>query len=404
MNTPKNNDRKNRNYLFLLQHSSIEARKIAVNNVRESGVVVTAQHGTAAIEVLCDAAKAEALFDSGLFLSYSAKKISPEAQKKLTGEHKAVIDLWNIRFSKGYQKMKKDKVNYGKSWGSKELKEPAPYTKFDTERLKELLRSAEEKGKQTGSDKTQFNEKDIPKIEERFRRFTSNETDLQHLVKMLYYLDKRQKKLLFTIDWELLKEILEILFREAACWKMTGEMSVGIVFVESSLAGGPKFGNNERNEICAEIIDGFNYLSSQHPSGNLSWVYDLQFISINTPNGPDNDDTSNVAGGEAHWRDPAMQLVNYNGNTYTGDWSGVVNYREDMRRRNFSRHSIAVFVTPYGNNWHAYAGGSRLTLAKHHNWGGSKFFLFHSVQCRQPTMHNRFGCFFQSHLCQAYQC
>ena len=35
---------------------------------------------------------------------------------------------------------------------------------------------------------------------------------------------------------------------------MTGEMAVGIVFVESSRSSGPKFSNSERNDICNEIL------------------------------------------------------------------------------------------------------------------------------------------------------
>ncbi|MEJ0030056.1 MAG: hypothetical protein WDO15_06660 [Bacteroidota bacterium] len=41
-----------------------------------------------------------------------------------------------------------------------------------------------------------------------------------------------------------------------------------------------------------------------------------------------------------------------------------------MRVRNFSKHAFVIFVTPYGNNWHAYAGSGRIVLAKHNNWGG----------------------------------
>lgn len=40
---------------------------------------------------------------------------------------------------------------------------------------------------------------------------------------------------------------------------MTGEMYVGIVFVESSQRRGPSFGTAERNEICQEIIEGLNW-------------------------------------------------------------------------------------------------------------------------------------------------
>ncbi len=143
---------------------------------------------------------------------------------------------------------------------------------------------------------------------------------------------------------------------------MTGEMSVGVVFVESSRSGGPTFSTAERSDICNEIIAGLNWLSAAHPGRNLRWVYDFQFISIDVADGDDQSD-------EAYWRDPAMSQVSYHQNTYPGTWGAVAEYREDMRLRNNSEHAITVFATPYGTDWHAYASGSRLTLARRNNWG-----------------------------------
>jgi hypothetical protein len=78
---------------------------------------------------------------------------------------------------------------------------------------------------------------------------------------------------------------------------MTGEMAVGIVFVESSRSGGPKFSNSERNDICNEILGGHSWLTSEHPEGNLSWVCDIQFIKIDVANGSGDPQ-------EDYWRDP----------------------------------------------------------------------------------------------------
>ena len=144
---------------------------------------------------------------------------------------------------------------------------------------------------------------------------------------------------------------------------MTGEMSVGLVFVESSQTGGPRFTTAERSEVCAEIITGLNWLSSQHPSGDLSWVYDLQFITIAVADGTNGSD-------ESYWRDPAMGEVTYDANTYAAAWSSVAEYREDMRLANWSDHALVIFVTPYANSWHAYASSGRVTLARRNNWGG----------------------------------
>ncbi|MCH5714702.1 hypothetical protein [Niabella hibiscisoli] len=151
---------------------------------------------------------------------------------------------------------------------------------------------------------------------------------------------------------------------EETCWRMNGEISIGVVFVESSRTDGPKFTATERTTLRSEVQTGLNWLASQHPTGNLTWVFNYQYVSINVANGNNNS-------AEDYWRNPAMQAVSYNGNSnYTGDWNGVANYRKHMRENNESAHAIVIFITPYGTDWHAYASNSRFTLANRNNWGG----------------------------------
>ena len=70
-------------------------------------------------------------------------------------------------------------------------------------------------------------------------------------------------------DW-LIDLIWELTHPEDGCWRMTGEIAVGIVFVESSRRGGPTFGTAERSDICNEIFDGLNWLAASHPGGDLA--------------------------------------------------------------------------------------------------------------------------------------
>ena len=194
-----------------------------------------------------------------------------------------------------------------------------------------------------------------------------------HLTRIAYNLGPKyyhQISILSAEFIDFLTELFESIFAEDACWKMTGEISVGLVFVESSKTNGPKFSNSERNEICDEIIDGLNWLVSQHPGNNLSWVYDFKFPKIDASNGTDNaSNCTGLSSLEAGWRDPAMAQINYNGNTYSAEWSSVAEFREDMRLQNRSKHAIVIFVTPYASCWHAYASQGRLVLAKCNDWG-----------------------------------
>ena len=128
-------------------------------------------------------------------------------------------------------------------------------------------------------------------------------------------------------------------------------------------SGGPKFSASERDDVCDEIIDGLNWLAEQHPTGNLSWIFDLQFVTV---------DVADQSGDpvEDYWRDPALGKISYQGASYSESWSGVGEYRDDLRTNEGTDDAFVIFVTPFNNEWHAYAGGGRITLADRKDWGG----------------------------------
>ena len=361
------------NYLFLLANPSTESCRIARKEARELNIPVLSIHNNVAMEVQCNSFNAEKLYRTGLFKAMFKGSVKVEHLQQLSEPEKRVVDIWNTRFSKAYIRKKKDKTHYGKSWGGhKDLGEPLPYSKYDEEKLKTLLEAyIKEHGPKTKDKRpVKVTDKHLKEAESRFARFSKDPATYYNLKTLYARLSSHYKIMIAEINWELLKAILEALLREEVCWKMHGEIAVGIVFVESSRRGGPKFGDTERNEICDEIITGLNWLASQHPADNLSWVMDFQFIKMDVADTTDADDTGGTSGKEAHWRDPAMALVNYRGNTYTANWNSVGQYREHMRVANFSKHAYVIFVTPYNNNWYAYASGGRVTLAKHNDWEG----------------------------------
>lgn len=361
-------------YLLLLRNPSSVARQDAVRQLKELGVIVAAQFGGVAIEVLATPDQAEALANMGMFSARLKGPMKAEHLEKLTMEQRQIVGVWNARFGTSYQKLKEDVTHVGKSWNAEGLREPLPYTAIAPEDFIALVERYEERTKRKvlpAKRPTRRKERpqrpmsadDFKKFEKRLADTYNNPTLAYHLARLARRLDRRYESVLLKLPPDLLAEILEVFFAEAACWKMTGEMAVGIVFVESSRSSGPKFSNSERNDICNEILAGQSWLTSQHPEGNLSWVYDIQMIKIDVANGSGDP-------AEDYWRDPGMGLVNYNGNTYTAGWSGVADYREDMRVANRSAHAIVIFVTPYANSWHAYASGGRITLANKNNWGG----------------------------------
>lgn len=364
-------------YLLLLQHPSPGARREAVKQARELGATVVAQFGSVAIEVLATTDQAAALAELGLFSARLKGPMKPEHREKLTPQQRQIVELWNARFSAGYRKLKQDRTHVGKPWTADGLEPPLPYSAIDPEDFRQMVARYEEqtgrpllppsprarKNGPAGKAERPMSGEDFKKFEKQLADAYKNPTLAYHLARLARRLGRRYDSALLKLPPELLRELLERFFAEAACWKMTGEMAVGIVFVESSRSGGPKFSTSERNDICNEILAGHSWLTSEHPEGNLSWVYDIQMLKIDVANGSGDPD-------EGYWRDPAMGQVVYNGNTYSADWSGIADYREDMRVANRSAHACVIFVTPYANSWYAYAGGGRITLANKDNWAG----------------------------------
>ena len=287
----------------------------------------------------------------------------------------ACVTVWNARFSRGYRRLERDRTLRGLSWGTggEDREPPLPFTPLDPEDFLALAARYEaesgerirppERSRGKGQTTEIMTPDDFVEYERRLVAHYRDEQLAYHLARLAYRLGPRYYEVIARLPDGLIELIWEWLFPEAACWRMTGEMSVGLVFVESSQTGGPRFTTAERSEVCAEIITGLNWLSSQHPSGDLSWVYDLQFITIAVADGTNGSD-------ESYWRDPAMGEVTYDGNTYAAAWSSVAEYREDMRLANWSDHALVIFVTPYANSWHAYASSGRVTLARRNNWGG----------------------------------
>lgn len=372
--------RDKKSYLFLLQRPSVEARREAAKRLRELSMTVVAQYGGGAVEALATSDQVDAAAKLGIFSAQLKGPMASEHLTKLGPEQLAIVQQWNTRFTNKYRRLKKDALDHvGKAWNSPGMAEPLPYSAIGVEDFERLIADYEKRTGETilGSPKRRsprgkpgsradkpMSPEEFTEYERRLAETYGDRTLAYHLARLAFRLGPYSYDAIRRLPKDLIAEIIGIFFPiEAACWRMTGEISVGIVFVESANTGGPKFGTTERNEICQEILDGHSWLTGQHPEGNLSWIYDLQFVKITVANGSGDPD-------EPYWRDPAMALVNYNGQVFSGNWSGVGDYREAMRLRNFSAHAIVIFVTPYANSWYAYAGGGRVTLANKNNWEG----------------------------------
>jgi hypothetical protein len=369
--------RQKRSYLFLLKRPGLDAGRQAAERLRELGMIVVARFGTVAVEALATEDQLAAAPELGLFAAQLNGPMAREHLAKLSGEQRRILTLWNTRFTPGYRKLKEDVTHAGKPWDAEGMMPPLGSSLIDVEDFLEFVAEWERRtgerlaydggtrrpGRRLSRAPRPMSAREFVAFERSLAETYKDETIGYRLARLGYRLDPARRNLLFTLPVGLLEELFERYFDEPACWEMTGEMAVGIVFVESSRREGPKFSTTERDQICQEIFDGHSLLTREHPSGNLSWVYDLQFVTIDVANGSGDPM-------EAYWRDPAMGQVVYNGNSYAAAWSSVAEYRDHMRDVNRSAHAFVIFVTPYANRGHGYASSGRVTLANRNDWGG----------------------------------
>jgi hypothetical protein len=146
-------------------------------------------------------------------------------------------------------------------------------------------------------------------------------------------------------------------------WRMTGQISVGVVFVESSLPGGPTFSSSERYRIKQEVVDGLSWLAARHPAGDLSWILEYQTVRLDVEN-------RETADNEDYWMYPAISRITYQGSSYPGTYAGLLNYLADMHAANGSTHEMVLFLTAYRGHWPGMALAEIVFLSKQDDWGG----------------------------------
>lgn len=368
-----------RKYLLLLKEENIKYANVAYRKIIKSEVTVTAQHGNVAFEVLCTSEQSEQLFNLGSFISKTASFFSTEKQDNLSMGQKSVIAIWNTKFDEKRKERKKDKSKTGLPWQSDKQNEPAPDMPYDILRIQKEI-DIEIKTRKI--DKTKLKQgiiidpnkwlpSDFLKLNKFFSDQFKNEK-LGYKATLVYYhiLPEYRVILLSPELLDILRHIFSKIDKEDGCWQMHGKNSVGVVFVESSRNRGPKFNSSTRNEITNEIISGLSWLVTQHPSNNLSWVYDFQFVNIDVANQANQAALSSSF--DKYWREPAMGEVVFEGHNYNPTDDDIDKYKGDMRVHHESEHAIAIFVTPFGTSWHAYSSGKRfIVLSEHGNdWGG----------------------------------
>jgi hypothetical protein len=354
-------------YIFFLHAINPEAAHIAAEFLREQRMKVLNNQGNVALIALATADQVETAYLSGLFSSIHKQSIKPKHLVKLSPEQQEVAELWNYLQSSEFRKIQADRSQEGKSWAAEDKAPGPPAPLYEPEEFKRSLLEFLELEEEELKERYQV-EKPIPlegdafvEYEERLRKTYDNPTIAYHLARIAFYL----KPFYHGVLLELPVEFVDSFFLERVCWLMENEIAVGVVFVESAGKTGPKFTSSDRTKLRALIVDGLDWLAAEAPVGaHLTWVYDWQHTAISVANG-----TSSST--DDYWRNPGMGQVNFLGNTYTPDLSGLGVYRDDLRLHNDSSHAVVIFVSHYATDWYAKAFPSqrRFFITNRDNYG-----------------------------------
>ena len=145
--------------------------------------------------------------------------------------------------------------------------------------------------------------------------------------------------------WRLSDEVLKAIgyFTGSTCKKMEGKVAVGVIFIESSIDGGPKFKSTDKTILLANLYKAHSYLTNKKPEPkNLSWYYDIQNIKI------EEEDRGRGINSlsDNYFKYEAMKKVVYNGKTFFGNILGVDNYLDLLKSDKKCDYSVMYFITP----------------------------------------------------------
>lgn len=129
------------------------------------------------------------------------------------------------------------------------------------------------------------------------------------------------------------------------------------------IGGDLRITDAERQTVIAEVQEGLNFLATERPQANISFVYDFHFIEVDAAPG----DISDTEAAEAPWRNAALQQMGFAGNR-----QGSVDYVNQLRQAMGTDWAYVGYFTKYQLEHFAYAGRERICMEyANGNWGSN---------------------------------
>jgi len=362
----------NQKYLLLLKNPNAKNVQAAFQQARELNLLVLSRYNNEAIVVLGSDALISALFKTRLF-SYIISDVVD--RKTISSLHKAqqkIVEIWNFKFSKAF--LEHQKTYLEKSKGKMEEKDmPAYFSQIDPsefiQKVEKLAKARNLKPIKEGVEQLlEMRNINLQKggrklivgyLKKRMGpRFSFHFTGIVYnapYASLAYFLEEG--------EWEpTLFDTLQDMLNPEVCRKLHGQISIGLIFVNSSLQGGPVISTADQSLIESSITSGLDWLIPEHPSGNLSFVYDTQVAVIDVADQGNSTDGPS-SGYDSYWRNPALPALGF-----TQINSGIDAYKSNLITSHGSDDAVVFYITKYGSSWHGYSSGEDFISLSKFQW------------------------------------
>ena len=133
---------------------------------------------------------------------------------------------------------------------------------------------------------------------------------------------------------------------------MTGSVAVGVVIV-SGTQSGLDLTATEQQTVIQEVQEGLDFLAMAEPRAKLSFVYDIQLITVSAAPGP----TTSYEAAEGPWRNAATQAMGFSANR-----QGSIDYVQDLLQRKETNWAYVAYFTKYPLRHFAYAVSEKTVM------------------------------------------
>lgn len=133
---------------------------------------------------------------------------------------------------------------------------------------------------------------------------------------------------------------------------MVGSIAVGVMIVSGTQAD-LVFSSDEQRQIIQEVQEGLNFLANAEPRANITFVYDIQLVTVSAAPGS----TADYESAEAPWRNAALAQLGF-----PASRAGSVHYVQNLRSSRRTDWAYVGYFTKYPLHHFAYAVAEKVTM------------------------------------------